>query len=195
MRLVRYAIHKLTIFIQFFLVLLFILFEELIWEEIAEPIYYRIRSLKFLKRMEELLEYTPKTVILLLFLLIFVSVEAAGITAGIFILQGKIILGTLLYLSKIPIAAFTFWLFNASKDKLLSFGWFAWIYEKLTAIFDWVKSRRIYKDTMKSLGIWKRKIRIALLRAKGRFLSDEGRLISALKLRYRRLKSLMEKYL
>ncbi|MEA3418500.1 MAG: hypothetical protein U9Q90_03790, partial [Campylobacterota bacterium] len=124
MRLIRYFLHKTVTFVQLLLVLIFILFEELIWEGIAEPIYAKVRSLKILQRAETMLETTPRNIILFFFLLIFSVVEGTGILAGILFLQGKVLLGAGLYLAKIPIAAFTFWLFNVTKEKLLSYDWF-----------------------------------------------------------------------
>jgi len=161
------------------LVLIFILFEELIWEGIAEPIYLKIHSLKILQRVEKMLEGTPRILILSFFLLIFLAVEGAGILAGILFLQGKIHMGIGLYLMKIPIAAFTFWLFNATKEKLLSYSWFAWSYRKIMALFEWLKHLEIYQGTMDRLKRWKQLLK-AKVQAVKEYFSGESSLVARL---------------
>ncbi len=141
-------LHRLTLPIQYFLVFLFIVFEELIWEGIAIPIGTYLQSLRLLQKLEIVIRGMNRYLLLVLFVGLFVSVELAGITAGVLIVQGMGLLGVLLYGLKIPIAAFTFWLFRISRDKLLSFSWFRWAYFKLLAFLDWLKSRRIYRNSM-----------------------------------------------
>jgi len=149
MSIIEKIINKVLILIQLPLVLLFIIFEEVIWEGIARPIYVRIKSLRILKKFERILEITPRGVILFLFIIIFTIVETAGIMAGILFIKGQILLGLGLYLTKIPIAGFTFWLFKVTKSKLLSFSWFEWIYNKMMGFFSWLKKQDIYRDTMR----------------------------------------------
>lgn len=174
MRLIRYALHKIATFVQLLLILIFILFEELIWEGIAEPIYVKIHSLKILQRVEEMLAVTPRILILSFFLLIFLAVEGAGILAGILFLQGKIHLGIGLYLMKIPIAAFTFWLFSVTKEKLLSFKWFAWMYHTVMRFFEWLKSLELYQETMNRLKRWKQILKSKFQALKENYFSGEN---------------------
>ena len=187
MRLIHYFLHKTVTFVQLLLVLIFILFEELIWEGIAEPIYLKIHSLKILQRVEKMLEGTPRILILSFFLLIFLAVEGAGILAGILFLQGKIHMGIGLYLMKIPIAAFTFWLFNATKEKLLSYSWFAWSYRKIMALFEWLKHLEIYQGTMDRLKRWKQLLK-AKVQAVKEYFSGESSLVARLKHLYIQMK-------
>ncbi len=140
-------IHKIMLPVQLVLVLLFILFEETIWDGIAKPIYSYVRSLRLLKTLEHKLGLLDRRIVLVLFLLLFVAVEGAGLLAGVMMVQGLVVSATLLYLSKIPIAAFTFWMFRVCEEKLLSFGWFSWSYEKIILFVDWIKSIPIYKNT------------------------------------------------
>jgi len=148
MSIIRKILNKMIILIQLPLVLLFIIFEEVIWEGIARPIYVKIKSLKILKKFERVLENTHRGVILSLFIVIFTIVETAGIMAGVLFIKGQILFGLGLYLTKIPIAGFTFWLFKVTKSKLLSFGWFEWIYNKMMIFFSWLKGKDIYIDTI-----------------------------------------------
>jgi len=100
--------------IQFILVSIFILFEEIIWEGLANPIHTKIVSLNILVNLENIITLFNRYIILLLFTILLLGVEGVGILAGVFFVQGKITLGILLYLIKIPIAGFTFWLFKVT---------------------------------------------------------------------------------
>lgn len=125
--------NKFISLLQLLLVITFIIFEELIWEGIAKPIYEAIHSLKILQKIETKLQHINAYVILVIFVLLLATVEIFGIYAGILFVSGQVLLGLSLYLSKIPIAAFTFWLFRVTEDKLMQFRWFKWLYEKMMA--------------------------------------------------------------
>ena len=56
--------HKVISLSQLILVLIYIIFEELIWEGIARPIYVFIHSLKILHKIEETLHAVNAYVIL-----------------------------------------------------------------------------------------------------------------------------------
>ena len=58
-------------------------------------------------------------------------------------------MATSLYLGKIPMAALTFWLFKSTKQRLLKYGWFAWLYERFNLIVDKIKSTQIYENIIK----------------------------------------------
>jgi hypothetical protein len=137
--------------LQWFLVVIFIVFEELIWEGIAKPVYSYIHQLHLLQSLQKKLEKVNRYVLLAVFLVLLVSVEGAGVAAGVMALKGMVLAAGILYALKIPIAAFVFWLFHATEPKLLSFGWFRWLYEKILAFFAWMKSLKIYQDAMAML--------------------------------------------
>ena len=158
MSIIKQFLNKILILIQIPLVIIFIIFEELIWEGIARPIYLKIKSLQILKRLERALESIPRGLILLFFIIIFTIVESAGVIAGILFLKGQILLGLFLYFIKIPIAGFTFWLFKVTKSKLLSFGWFEFLYNKMLNLFLWFKRQDIYIVTLNLI----RKVKIFL---------------------------------
>jgi len=178
-------LQRLTIVVQFALVFLFILFEEIIWEGLAQPIYYKIQSLQILQKLQLLIEKSNRYIVLTVFVALLLSVEGAGIIAGLFFVQGKIIWGGLLYMGKIPIAGFTFWLFNVSKNKLLSFNWFAWAYGKLMSGIDWLKSTDIYKSSISIM----RNLKAKLKSIKEKYFSKESRFVIELKSFYRYIKN------
>ena len=152
-------LRRSVLLVQVVLVLIFIVFEEAVWETIAQPIYDYIRDLRLLQAVRQRLLRLNRYVLLVLFLVLLVSVEGAGLLAGVMAVRGNVLLGTLLYGAKIPIAAFTFWMFHATESKLLSFGWFKAAYEWIVSFFAWIKSREIYRETMHSLHRIKERLR------------------------------------
>ena len=45
--------NRFILLLQLFLVMIYIIFEELIWEGIAKPIYETIHALKILQKLED----------------------------------------------------------------------------------------------------------------------------------------------
>ena len=180
--------RKLITFIQLILVLLFILFEEIIWEGIAEPIYKWVHGLKLLQTIEGWLQKVNATVILVIFVVMLVSVELLGIYAGVLFVSGKPLLGATLYATKIPIAAFTFWMFHVTESKLMQFGWFAWLYEKMMAGIAWLKSLESYQQTMARLKKTKERLKAWLTKIKMRYFAKESPFVRQLKRLYQAMK-------
>jgi hypothetical protein len=185
--------NRLIALLQLLVVLIFIIFEELIWEGIAKPIYQRIHALRILQTIEQKLKGVNATVILVLFVLLLLTVELFGIYAGILFVSGHFLLGLMLYLSKIPIAAFTFWMFRVTEEKLMQFGWFKWLYMRLMALVDWLKSLPIYQSTMKRLKDLKTEIKAWLKRLKEKYFKGTSPLMQRLKQHYRTLKAYLDR--
>ena len=177
--------QRLLLVLQFILVFIFILFEEIIWEGIAKPIYEKIQSLKILQKLKSTIAHSNRYIILTVFLVLLLTVEAAGLLAGVFFVQGYIVFGLALYMAKIPIAAFVFWLFKVSKTKLLSFAWFEWSYKKLMAGLAWLKDLDIYKTTMEYISKLKSKIK----EQRVKYFSKESRFTEELKSFYSYIKN------
>ncbi|WP_415406487.1 hypothetical protein ACLHDG_12035 [Sulfurovum sp. CS9] len=185
--------NRLTSLLQLILVIIYIIFEELIWEGIAKPIYEFVHSLKILQKVEVKLHSVNASVILVIFVLLLGVVEALGIYAGILFVSGQVVLGMSLYLSKIPIAAFTFWIFRITEDKLMQFGWFKWIYDWIMKGIDWLKSREIYMQTMERLAIVKASIKKSLKAFKVKYFSKESPFITKIKRLYKTVKESLSK--
>ena len=182
--------QKFISLIQLILVLIYIIFEELIWEGIAKPIYETIHSLKILQKLEVKLNQFKPSVILALFVMLLLIVEGAGLYAGMLFVGGHIFLGLSIYITKIPIAAFTFWLFRVTEEKLMQFGWFKWIYEKILAGITWLKSHQAYLRTMTRL----KSLKIALKAWKEKYLPQgENSFGMRLKKLYQSLKASLKK--
>ena len=184
---------RLISLLQLLLVLIFIIFEELIWEGIARPIYERIHALNILQKIEAGLKQVNPAVILFIFVMLLATVETFGIYAGILFMSGHILLGLGLYLSKIPVAAFTFWLFRTTEDKLMQFGWFKWFYEKIMAVIGWLKELAIYQETMAKLKAVKLRIKVWTAHIKATYFKGESPFLKRLKQHYANLKEYLDK--
>ena len=169
-----------------FLVFVYIIFEELIWETIAKPIYEFLHSLKILQHIEVLIQKLHRTVLLAIFLILFIQVELLGFVAVALMAKGKAVSGVLLYLGKIPVGAFTFWLFRISKDKLMTFGWFKASYDFVMKIIDKIKASEIYQDIKNRAQTMKRYI-------KANFLQGRGNTKEKIKKIYQNIKEIFKK--
>ncbi len=181
--------QRLLLVLQFILVFLFILFEEIIWEGIAKPIYNKIESWHITQKLEKKIVHSNRYMILLVFLSFLFGVEGAGLLAGVFFIQGKVLFGLLLYIAKIPIAAFVFWLFKVGKAKLLSFSWFHWSYQKLMNGLDWIKELEIYKSTMAMMLSVKEKIKKSWKDFKDKYFDRDSSFTEELKSFYNYMKN------
>jgi len=179
--------------VQLMLVVTFIIFEEIVWEGFAKPIYIFIHELHVLQKLQSKLHSTNRYAILVLFVFLLVSVEFAGIIAGIMVVKGMVLSAILLYALKIPIAAFTFWLFRATEAKLLSFDWFKWSYGRVVGFFDWIKSRDIYKSTIKTAKEFRATLKEFARSFRSRYLSEENTLSKRLKRLYHTVKKIIRR--
>ena len=185
--------NKLILLFQLILVLVYIIFEELIWEGIAKPIYTAIHSLKILQKIEIKLQHVNASVILVIFVLLLSIVEAFGIYAGMLFVSGQMALGLALYISKIPIAAFTFWLFRVTEEKLMQFAWFKWIYGKIMQGIDWLKSCEMYVKTMARLHQVKTSLKTYIGRFKVKYFSGKSAFTDKIKSLYTAMKASLKK--
>lgn len=181
--------HKLILFLQLLLVITYIIFEELIWEVIVKPFYERVHALKILQKVEVKLKSTAPSLILALFVVLFALVEVFGIYAGVLFVSGQILLGLILYMAKIPVAAFTFWLFRVTEEKLMQFGWFKWIYEWIMRAVDWLQSCEMHKKTVAYLAELKMGIKVW----KERYFSAKSPFTEKIKHLYRSVKGALRK--
>ena len=185
--------HKFITLLQLILVIVYIIFEEIIWEGIAHPIYRYVHSLKILQKVEEKLHSVNAYVILILFMVMLASVEALGLYAGYLFVSGNVAIGLSIYLTKIPIAAFTFWMFRVTEDKLMQFGWFKWLYERIMAFIDRLKSLEIYQSTMQKLKVTKERIKQFFRAIKEKYFSKESAFVTRMKRLYNSIKQTLKR--
>ncbi|UFH59573.1 hypothetical protein [Sulfurovum mangrovi] len=180
--------HRVITLLQLIVVMIYIIFEELIWEGIAKPVYTYVHSLKILQRIEVKVHSANPTLILFVFVMLLAVVEAFGVYAGVLFVSGQVVLGAALYIAKIPVAAFTFWLFRVTEDKLMQFGWFKWIYEKIMDGIAWLKSCEIYIRTMDRLKRVKTRVKEWFKTLKAKYFAKESPFITKIKQFYRVIK-------
>jgi len=185
--------NKLILLLQLILVIIYIIFEELIWEGVAKPIYEAIHGLKILQKIEIKLQHTNASVILFIFVVLLSIVEAFGIYAGILFVSGQVVLGLTLYISKIPIAAFTFWLFRVTEDKLMQFDWFKWIYDWIMKGIDWLKSCEMYIKTMARVKQIKKSIKAFIVEFKEKYFARKSPFMEKIKGLYAAVKGSLKK--
>ena len=179
-------LQKLITFLLTIIILGYIVFEEIVWERFARPIFSYISSLKILKKLDEYLQTVNSTLILIIFLILFATVEVLGLVAASFFLQGKVVSGVLIYTGKLPISAFTFWAFQSTKQKLMEFDWFKKTYYFVMRIVDKITHSQIYR------GI-KRKTAAINQYLRKRLFSDKASFTKKIQLIYRRLKVFLKK--
>jgi hypothetical protein len=180
--------HRIILLLQLLIVITYLIFEELIWEGIAKPVYGYVHSLRIMQKVETRLQAFNAHIILFLFVIIFAVVQLIGLYAGLLFMSGQILLGMIVYVTKIPLAAFTFWVFRVTEEKLMTFGWFKWVYEKIMALIAWVKSREIYLKTMDRLMQVKVKIKKFSGEIKEKYFSQKSPFMEKIKSLYRTMK-------
>lgn len=185
--------HKLISLLQLLLVITYIIFEELIWEGIAKPIYEAIHGLRVLQKIETKLDTVRPSIVLFIFVVLLVIVEAAGIYAGMLFVSGQVVIGLVLYISKIPIAAFTFWLFRVTEDKLMQFRWFKWMYDQIMKAIDWLKACEMYQKTIERLVKIKEGIKKTIKALKEKYFAGKSPFMEKIKQLYKTLKESMRK--
>ena len=186
-------LHKLILIFQLILVIIYIIFEELIWEGIAKPVYTFVHSLKILQKVEAKLQHVNPSVVLVIFVVLFVIVEAFGIYAGMLFVSGQVFLGLTLYISKIPIAAFTFWLFRVTEDKLMQFGWFKWLYDWVMNAISWLKSSEMYTKMMERLKKIKTSVKVYIVEFKAKYFAGKSPFIEKVKRLYTAVKGSLKR--
>lgn len=185
--------HRLITLLQLIVVMTYIIFEEAIWEGIAKPIYRYVHTLKILQRIEVKVHNANPILILFVFVILLVMVEAFGIYAGVLFVSGQVVLGLVLYLAKIPVAAFTFWLFRVTEDKLMQFGWFRWLYEKIMEGVDWLKSCEIYIQIIHRLHQVKQRLKAWFKALKVKYFSKESPFVTKIKQFYKAIKEMLHR--
>jgi hypothetical protein len=183
-------INTITHYLFTLIVLGYIFYEEIVWVRLAQPIVRYVQSLKLLKRLEVYLQGVNGMVLLIVFVFLFAVTELQGFYAGILLLRGKVLLWLLIYAGKIPIAAFTFWMFGVTKPKLMTFTWFKKAYYLIMRWIDWLKTTDVYKNIKTKAGELKSYIKKNYMREGDSTKQKFKRIYTRLKIR---LKDVLKK--
>ncbi len=166
------------------LVIGYILFEELIWDVFAKPVFQYFKSLVVLDALKKNFQVMNRYMVLAVFIAILAITEIMGFASGFFIVNGHLLLGIIIYALKIPIAAFTFWLFDITREKLMTFHW-------LKTAYDYIMNL-IYAFTHSDIHNYIKQ-RIIKLRSRIKQLSQkyfgEGGFIASVKTHYVMIRS------
>lgn len=138
-------IKKLFDYLLFFLILLYIVFEEIVWEKIAKPLFTLLFKIPFFQDFEYRIQSLNRYVTLIIFLSFFILVELLGVYSDIVFVQREIALAIFIYLLKIPLAILILWFFDINKEKLLSFYFMDVLYEIMIKIKIKITQSKAYK--------------------------------------------------
>ncbi len=141
------------------LVLGFILFEELIWDLIVKPLHDYIKGLIVLAPLEKTFLAMNRHLLLAVFIFILVLTEALGLFSGFCFVSGYFYSGVLVYLLKIPLASFTFWLFKLTRETLLSFDILDKAYQLLMHWIDLIVESEVYRFIKLSVKAYRDRIK------------------------------------
>lgn len=137
---------KKTLFKPFGLLLIlgYILFEEIVWNTIAKPIFEYLKHLAILDSLKQTFLDMNRYLLVSVFVVILGIAEYMGILSLLMVAQNQVAVGVFIYALKIPLASFTFWLFELTKPRLMTFAWLKATYEALMKGIDFIKHSAIY---------------------------------------------------
>jgi hypothetical protein len=162
--------------IETILVIIYIILEEVIYSSIAKPIIELIEDKKIFLRLSAFLNRSNRYFALILFLSMFIKAELLGLLS-LTILPISPIMAIFIYLIKIPIGIFAFWLFKETKEVLLTFNFINISYKKIINIIDYITITKIYRSV---------KDRLRKLKTKKSFIK---KIIRHSKIIYKKLKN------
>lgn len=106
------------------------------------PIVARLAELRIFQRIEAWIEGLSPYATLVLFLVPFLALEPPKILGLILLAKGQLALGgTMLAISHLTSIILVERLFHATKPKLLTIPWFAFVYSKVMALWEWSLGR------------------------------------------------------
>lgn len=133
------------------LAVLFIIFDDLIYRKIVTGIFSVIKSLGIVQWIDGIIAKQNRYVTLMAFLLCFIMGEGLSMVSIAAAVSGHVIEAVLIYLIKIMLALYAFVILNQQKDKLFSFGWFRYAYDKVVWLVYRIKSSVIYSEVNDAL--------------------------------------------
>ncbi|MEQ1637179.1 MAG: hypothetical protein ABL903_10835 [Methylococcales bacterium] len=145
--------------LEVILVLSYLVFEEIIWNTFAKPIFTYLKSLALLDALKQTFLDMNRYLLVSVFIIILGIAEVMGVLSLMTIAQNQVVLGVFIYALKIPIASFTFWLFELTKPQLMTFAWLKVSYETLMKLIDRLVTSSIYLSIKATVKATKQKIR------------------------------------
>jgi hypothetical protein len=150
---------------NFFISLLafaYLLLEYLFWDTILEPIYLKFKELKLYQSLLFWISTQHKYLILTIFVLFFGVSEIMGVWALAILAQGMVGLFVVIYIVKFIPVAIAFAVLENSKERLLSIGWFATLYNLTIKILHIIKTNPLFLQSKAFLDGIKNRIKLIL---------------------------------
>ncbi len=151
--------NKIINFFKIILIIIYIILEEIIWNLFVVKIRAFVLKFNIVQKSKEIILKQNRYVVLMIFLLPFLIAESIDIISVIALAQGFIVLGVAIYILKIVIASFSFWIFSFAKDILTSFSWFNYSYKLISRAISYLNSTTIYKLTTAKIKEIKHKLK------------------------------------
>ena len=131
-----------------FVAAIIILLEDWLWDDL-QRLAAAIGSLPIFRQIEQLIVRLPRAGALGLFLVPSAVLIPVKLLALYFISRNHAVVGLgIIIAAKVAGTALVARLFTLTKPKLLTFGWFAWAYEKIVAfkarVYAAIKSSAVY---------------------------------------------------
>ncbi len=160
----------------------------------VRPIVARLAELRLFARLAEALHRLPPYPTLVLFLVPFAVLEPFKLWALWLLGTGRLAAGAaMLATSHLLSIVLVERLFHATRDKLLTIGWFAALYGRVVALYDWSLGRlrataawRVMAATMRRLRDGLRRLKLPLRDAVRRLVLAVRRRVAAVLARARR---------
>jgi hypothetical protein len=81
-----------------------------------------------------------------MFLSFFTVAEVLGFVSLALLASAQVLMGVIFYVLKTLLALYSFMLLELHKEKLFSFLWFQFVYNKIISFVHFVKASSIYRD-------------------------------------------------
>lgn len=176
-----WKLYNLVKYFKIFIVVLFIIVEEIAWNKIGRPAYIKVKSLKIMTRFKNWIgDVENRWKLLAIFLTPFILMEVSSLFAVKALATGAIITGIGLYTIKILLTAPVVIIFNAAKPELVSFYPIRWSYG---AILNFKRSK-----TFRGVKTYMAKIKDELTIFKNEYLDGDAELGAELKKMYEDIK-------
>lgn len=174
---------KIMKYLKIFLVVMFIIFEEIIWNKIGQPIYNKIKTLKIMDRFKVWVSNVKNIyVILVIFLGLFIGMEIVTLLALKAFATGAIVIGIGLYVIKILMVVPVVIIFNEAKKQLVTFLPIRYVYGMVLNF----KRSKTFREIKRFIA----KLRIELNRFVEEYLDGDEDLLTELKKIYNNIKNI-----
>jgi hypothetical protein len=127
-----------------FLAFFYLLLEYLFWDTILKPIYLQFKKLQLYRATLEWIQAQNKYLILTIFILFFGISEILGLWALALLSEGFVSLFIAIYIIKFIPVAVAFTILENSKERLLTIGWFASLYNFTMKILHIIRRNSLF---------------------------------------------------